>query len=276
MPIVTRIERQTFLFLGRPDGDPPSNGLRDPSNIGLLLQVGGSVAVVYYALGWLFMMRLLLPFDVSPEEIGVTPTWILFRMMLVVYPSIIAIASLLLLNLAKSHWPTAAYRILQLAMLVLVLMFTAFGIATPSTGLITDVLYALLVLSSIGLLFSINLWWSRRTGRPRWILIASAICWVLISGLYLWNVAAERANRISLGEIDVTFGRIPVLHTPRVTGFELRGDGVPKQLFACGTLLGSANGATIVLAGSPGEYDVLRFPTEQLALQHGCSSSEDS
>lgn len=276
MPLITRIGRQTILVLKQQKGNTPPPQLLDASNLGLLLQLGGLFSIILYTLFWLYMSRLLLPFAVSPEEIGITPTWILFRVFLFLYPSIGSLTALWLVIHAKRRWPSTAYRTLQLALLVGLVVFIAWGVREPGTGFIPDLAFASFNLSFVALLASFGSWWLDRSSKRLIITVIALAVWLICIGLFIWVSAAEKADTIATGRGQVvTLGRVHVFHAINVSGFELSGDGAPTQIFPCGILLGSSDGTTVVLVGLPGErLNTWRFPTDQITLQTGCSWTE--
>ena len=83
-----------------------------------LLSAGGLLAAITYGLGWLAVARLLAPFNVAPEEIGVTSAWVLFRVPFHMLP-ITVLAFLLWATLsAKRHLGPKLYSAVRIAAVV--------------------------------------------------------------------------------------------------------------------------------------------------------------
>jgi hypothetical protein len=273
VPLFTRVDRRAIVILNPPPNDPRPKRLISSESVAVLLQLGGIFSLFYYGVGWLLINRFLAPFSISPEEIGLTPAWILLRVPVFLFPTIGAFIIAWLLAYARAQIPAISYW--PLVMLVSLVTFAILVRVAPSPLYYSSLqiaLYYATLLTSISLIIFGVYWWSHRTPTTSAIGIGALLLVLAISATTFYLFAATEATIVRNGITGsyAALFNIPILHEVPVTVFELTGQGTPKQLLPCATFLGSANGTTIVISPPEQGSKVWRLPTDQVAIREGC------
>jgi hypothetical protein len=243
------------------------------TNIAAVLSAGGLVAAISYGLGWLAVTRLLTPFNVSPEEIGITSAWVLFRVPFLMIP-IIGFAFLLWATImANRHLGPVIGRAVQLIAVTLIATLVIANYLAPPFRPVHDLLLVIVYISLIGSMLAGASWWLHRRAPSLALSIVFALLFIATGVGWIWNTSAEIASSIengSYGSLTV-LGNVPVISFDQVSVLQLSGDGslidIPPR---CAILLGSANGTTVVVSSEGEGATVWRLPTDQIALAEGC------
>lgn len=237
------------------------------------------IALVTYTLGWLLVSRFLAPFGIAPEEIGITPTWILFRVPLQAIPLAGYVVVGWVLIQIRLRCSASIYRIGQVAAVTLGLGFIATRLyATTGHTRSELVLWAASQVVSLAAILLIAESWRQPSKRfPILPIVAIALLAfsVVLSGRYLWSRADTISHYTELGGTGPIGPAVyPYLYISAVTVTKLKDDGTKKIVFPCATFLGTSNRTMVILVGDLGDtHTVWRLPTNQTLLRDGCVDS---
>lgn len=241
-----------------------------------LLPLGGILIAVQYGLTWLWATRFLARFGVSPEEVGITPAWALFRLPYEAAPPIIALVLVWAIIEAKTRLSTQWYTAIRAISLLIALVFLIIVARGPYYGVygIYQGTVALQIIAFTAMSASIVAWTPKRPAAALLIAVAAGLLFLGASISSIWQSATIGSNVIAAGgtgSFSDVFRLLPVFRLDPVEVHELSGDDAPSPLErfqGCGTLFGSANGATVVLVTEKERGPVIwRLATDQIALR---------
>jgi hypothetical protein len=240
------------------------------------LQLGGILGAVLYGWGWLEAVRFYDHFGLSPEEVGITTSWLLTRAAFAAIPTASIVFILVGVVRLRGHTPRilyyGAWTLAAIAALGFALRVVARGQDSTAT-----IFWIGSAIGFVVMVIGFIAWRTRRRATTLGILMVAAIGFVIFTTQYIWRIADDSAATVAqrgFTSIDLNFG-IPIFRVEAVNVFQVSGDKAPNPLFdGCASLLGSADGTTIVVAStSEREETVWRLPTDQIALED-CYSSQ--
>jgi hypothetical protein len=267
-----RIERVS-VFASGPD-DNPNESRRD--SLRSLLELNGIIGIVLYAFAWLETVGLFSVFHLSPEDVGIAPTFLLIRAGFTALPIIGLVLLLYGLRLLRDDSLGLYHRLLALLTLGIVIFMVYNVWWTVAHGSSVRSAAVWLISTIAGFVTLIALVLGSPSKARSSIIAIGAVVWITLTLLYGWLVGLEAADRImrNFGYVHIIPPEIPVLIIPPVQVFQsVEPDGPRRQIFECSALLGTANGVTTVLGD---DHRVWRLPTDQIAIVQGCISSEDA
>jgi len=256
-----------------PVAESPS---RDPIRSTLrILEVGGALTVLGYGYGWILLAETLRPLKVSPEEIGIGPSWLAVRAPLYLLPFILgALVALILTRVDQRLGRTAHVTSVFVASAVLfglILWVMLYLLESPSTpGLYVLARTAGYVALAV-LILIVPTWWKRRAGLISRIgplaLIAALIFNFLADVSYYNHVGSLMKQGKRAGVY--TLNLVPVITTPlvSVSTYDVT-SGKSRDLSPCALYMGASNGVSVVISlRGGGTTEVLRLPSDQVTLK---------
>lgn len=163
------------------------------------LITSGALSVLAYGLAWIFVTRFLSPFGVTPEEIGISPTWILFRAPLLALPFIGFALALWAIFQARRIVSPSTSRVFEILVGFLVVGLILVVYFSPPFRPVRDLIIIITYLSFIGLLISVATWWLHRKSRAFIVSFSLALLFALSSVFWMWTGAAEGADYVVEG-----------------------------------------------------------------------------
>ena len=278
MALITRIGSVTISIPQRSSDDPGPTQRNLLRNFSGLIPLGGLFTAIYYGLYLVWATRFTSPFGLNPEEIGITPTWILFRSPYLATSALAPILVLWALHQARTRLGKFASFALHLLAALVFVSYLVIGVGSyVAIGIdgftLSDGLW---VTSQCALIASISAavsWWYQPSPRIFVLCVIAGVVLVLSGVLYAWDGGARAADQLGHGQLgELRVGPVTFLSIERVQVFQLSSpEGLEGDLPECGILMGEANGITVLLSeSSNGVRAVWRLPIDQTALRQGC------
>ena len=237
----------------------------------LLVELGGLLSIVLYGLSWIFVVHLFDRFEIAPEDVGITAQWLIVRSTTTAVPLAVIAAIIFSDEALRYIIGTRGVRIVQLSSLASVLIFMPIwyiywkGNYPNSTVFIT----VAFCLSFVVFMFAVLRERSSSSRSNRRLMLVSAIVFLVATTVYPWNLSDVYADDIRAGTntsiyIIPGFTLIQLTHVDvlRVNENE-RPTPLPK---GCATLLGSANGITVLFLTS--DQSIWHLSTQEINLRH--------
>lgn len=248
-----------------------------PSVLRVLLELGGSFAVMLYAYSWIFIARFLDEFGLEPEEIGVTTQWLITRAASWLLPFLVFAIAYIGLSRLRQQFPLHLVQSGQILLLTAAVAGVLLWLIALKGGieLITSVVTVLFLMSTVLFVVSLDMWHLRATGRNLLALLFAILLMVITGVFQPWQMANEVAQDVREGWYGTlyTLPGVPTLRVAQVSVLKFNENVPPKPLEDdCARYLGSANGMAILLADP--DYTVWRMSTQDISLRDGCSNDQ--
>jgi hypothetical protein len=258
-------------------GDPAESNLETAfsRSLRLLVEVGGVLTGIFYFVGWIFLVRLLDKFGVSPDEIGLTFSSLVVRSIFISVPLALIILGYLGLLELKYKLSPVMYSVLSITIGSLAaIAYAVWALNAVLVNIAVVLTLAALVISGLILAANLKEWHRLRRRRNSRIAVGSALLLAVLLLATPLQYASYVADQLESGHVGY-FGPIPgtpVFRVEEVFVLEAGKDSPPEPLpIGCATLLGSANGITVVLLGYGDDPQIpWRLSTETINLRRGC------